>query len=169
MLGFYENFPENIHKLATFSASVSNKKLQARLVQVFREINCKSFHFEDIAIPSVPNCTIIFEFGIAEAKNFNYLDKEETSKVLKIIQKKPLQIMDFFCAIRYYKTECQKKTPLKFDYYMIRTLFNKNYMETHVFHERGPRYVSPDDIVNFFVNKINETVSRKVLKVLEPP
>ncbi len=169
MLGFYENFPENIHKIATFTTSISSKKLQARLIQVFREINCKTFNFEDIADPSIPHCTIIFELGIAEAKNFNYLDKEETGRALKVVEKKSLQVMDFFCAICYYKTEGEKKAPLKFDYYMMRTLFNKNSMETRVFHERGPRYVSPDDIVNFFVNKINESFSRKVLKVLEAP
>jgi len=167
MLGFYENFPENIHKIATFTTSISSRKLQVRLIQVFREINCKTFHFEDVADPSVPNCTVIFEFGIAEAMNFNYLDKEETSRALRVVEKRPLQVMDFFCAVRYYKVEGEKKTPLKFDYYMIRTLCSKSSVETHVFHERGPRYVSPDDIVNFFVNKINGTFSRKVLKVFE--
>jgi len=164
MLGFYENFPENVHKTALFAASISSKRLQQTLTQILKDINSKTFNLEDTAYPSVPKCTVIFEFGIAEANNFNYLDNEETNKVLKVIQKKPLQVMDFFCAIRYYKKQNEKKTPLKFDYYMIRFTFKKDSMEIQIFHERGPRYVSPEDIVNFVVNKINETFSKKVLK-----
>jgi len=167
MFGFYENFPRNIHKIAIFTCSITNKKLQERLIQTFRETNSKTYNLEDLADPSVPNCIAIFEIGIAETNNFNYLDNEETSKILKVIEKKPLQIMDFFCAIRYYKTAGEKKKPLKFDYYILRILFSKNLIQTQIFHERGPRYVSPVDILNFFVNKINETFSRKILKALE--
>jgi len=109
-------------------------------------------------------CTVILEFGIAEANNFIYLDDAETDKVLKTISKKPCQIMDFFCAVRYYKVQNEKKRALKFDYYMLRLIFNKNSMETQVFHERGPRHVPPECIVAFVVNRINELFSRKVLK-----
>jgi hypothetical protein len=167
MLGLYENFPQNIHKIAIFTSSVTNKKLQERLIQTFHETNSKTYNLEDLADPSVPNCTAIFEIGIAEANNFNYLDKEETGEILKVIEKKPLQIMDFFCAIRYYKIEGEKKRPLRFDYYIFRILFSKNSIQTQIFHERGPRYVSPADILNFFVNRVNEAFSRKILKVLE--
>ena len=167
MLGVYENFPENIHKITTYAVSISTKKLQETLVRVFREINRKTFNLEDVADPSVPNCTIIFELGIAEARDFNYLDDVEASVLLKAIEKKPFQVMDFYCAIRYYKIEGERKAPLKFDYYMIRAMFNKNSMETRIFHERGPRYISPDDIVNFLVNETNEIFSRKIVKALE--
>jgi hypothetical protein len=167
MLGFYENFPTNIHKRARFATPISNKRLQQTLVQVLQAINSKTFNLEDVADPSVHQCTVIFEFGIAEANNFNYIDNEETTKTLKMINKKPLQIMDFFCAIRYYKTLKEKKTPLRFDYYMIRFMFNKNSIETQVFHERGPRYISPEDIVNLIVKKINQMFSKKILKALE--
>jgi len=168
MLGFYENFPQNVHKTCRFATPISSKKLQQTLIQVFHETNGKTFSLEDVADPSVPQCTAIFEFGIAEAKNFNYLDNEETDRVLKVIQKKPFQVMDFFCAIRYYKTRNEKKTPLKFDYYMIRFLFDKNSVEAQVFHERGPRYVSPNDVVDFVTDKINETFSKKMLKAFKP-
>lgn len=166
MLGFYENFPQNIHKTAHFTTSISNKRLQQTLIRVFQEINTKTFKIEEIADPSIPQCTVIFEFGIAEANTFNFLSNEETNKALKAINKKPFQLMDFFCAIRYYKLENETKKPLKFDYYMIRFIFNTDYLETQVFHERGPRYVSPDDVVNLVFNKINEAFSRKILKPL---
>jgi len=88
--------------------------------------------------------------------------------MLTVIQKKPLQVMDFFCALRYYKMQNGKKTPLRFDYYMMRFIFNKDSMEIQIFHERGPRYVSPEDIANFVVNEIGETFSRKILKAVKP-
>ena len=75
--------------------------------------------------------------------------------------------MDFFCAIRYYKGTAENKTPLKFDYYLMRLIFGKNAVEIQVFHERGPRYISPEDITTFLVNKVNKTSSRKTLKKIE--
>lgn len=164
MLGFYENFPTNVHRIAHFSVSASKKRLQRALTQTLRKLNKKTFRLEDVAHPSVPQCTVIFEFGIAEADSFNYLDKKETNRVLKIIRKNSYQVMDFFCVIRYYKTQNRKKTPLKFDYYMLRFTFDNKTTEVHVFHERGPRHVSPKEIVNFVATKINKTFSKKILK-----
>ena len=167
MLGRYENFPENIHRIENFTSSISSKKLQQRLIQVLHEINRKTFSFEEIAYPSVPECAIIFEVGIADAKSFNYIDEEETNKVLNALKKEPLRVIDLFCAVRYYKTKTEKRTPLKFDYYLMRTAFSKGSVEIKVFHERGPRYISPEDLVAFLVNKINEASARKILKKVE--
>ena len=166
MLGFYENFPKNIHKIAHFSASASKRRLQRVLTQMLSKLNNETFCLEDVIGPSVPQCAIIFEFGIADDNNFNYLNREETNRMLTVINKKTFQVMDFFCAIRYYITQNRKRTPLKFDYYMLRFTFNKKSTEIQVFHERGPRHVSPEEIINFVTNKINETSSRKILKLL---
>ena len=168
MLGFYDNFPVNIHRIDNFSTPFSNKKLQQRLIGVLFEINRRTFSFEEIAYPTVPECTIIFEAGLAEAKCFNYIDEEEAKKVLEALKKGALRSMDIFCAVRYYKDAAEKKAPLKFDYYMLRVIFGKNSVEIQVFHERGPRYISPEDIVTFLVNMINATSTRKVLKKIEP-
>lgn len=164
MLGYHDSFPENVHKMARFATSISRKRLQRALTQVLCKVNNETFSLEDVAHPSIPRCAVIFEFGIAEANNFNYLDSEEAKRMLKSIRKKPFQVLDFLCAICYYKMQDGKKTPLKFDYYMLRFTFNKKLMEIQVFHERGPRHVAPEDAVNFIVNKINETFSKKILK-----
>jgi hypothetical protein len=168
MLGRYENFPENIHRIENFTSSISSKKLQQRLIQVLHEINRKTFSFEEIANPSVPECAIIFEVGIADAKSFNYLDEEETNKVLNALKKEPFRVIDLFCAVRYYKTKTGKRTPLKFDYYLMHIGFSKDSVEMRVFHERGPRYISPEDIVTFLVNRINEASARNILKKTRP-
>ena len=164
MLGFYDNFPVNIHRIESFTTSLSSRKLQQRLITAFREINSRHFSFEEIAYPTVPGCTIIFEAGLAEAKNFTFIDEEETKKVLNALSKASFHTMDFFCAVRYYKGAEENKTPLKFDYYLLRFVFGKNSVETQVFHERGPRYISPEDLVTFLVTKVNGASARRVLK-----
>ncbi len=166
MLGVYENFPASIHEKAYFAAYISNKTLQKALTQTLYNLNNETFKLEEITNPSVPQCTAIFEFGIAEEANFNYLDMEETRRILKIVRKKPFRIMDFFCALCYYKVQEGEKAPLKFDYYMIRFIFGKNSMEVRVFHERGPRHASPKDIISFIVTKINERLPRRKVKPL---
>ncbi len=164
MLGVYENFPENIHKLTDFVISTSTKRFQQTLIQLLNEANNKTFDLEDVTEPAIPQCTVTLEFGIAEANNFNYLDKEETNKILRAIYKKILQTIDFYCVLKYYKTQKDKKIPLRFDYYMIRFTFNKNLVRMQIFHERGPRYTSPEDITKFVFNGINRIFSRKMLK-----
>ena len=165
MLGFYENFPEGVHKKALFVTSLSNKRLQQALTQILYKINRESFSLEEVSDLSIPNCATIFEFGIAEDLIFSYLDRVEEKKVLKVIRKRPFSVMDLFCAVRYYKMENNGKTPLKFDYYMLRFLFrSKNSLEIRVFHERGPRHVSPEDLARLVVSKLNETFPRKRLK-----
>lgn len=167
MLGIYEGFPKNVHRIAHFTTSISKKRLQQALTQVFHKLNNETLSLEDIAHPSIPNCITIFELGIAESNNFNYLDSEEKSRLLKIIRKKPFQIMDFFCVIRYYKMHEGRKTPLKFDYYMLRFIFKRNSAEIQIFHERGPQHVSHGNIARFFADKINAMFSRKIIKFLE--
>jgi hypothetical protein len=164
MLGLYENFPKTVHKTALFATSISNKRLQQALIQTFQKINNENFNLEEIANPSVPQCTVILEFGIAEASNFNYLDSEEANKMLKVIQQKPLQAMDCFCALRYYKMQNGKKTPLRFDYYMIRFTFNKDSMKIQIFHERGPRYTSPDDLIGFVSAELSKRFPKGKIK-----
>ena len=168
MLGYYENFPENIHRIESFTSSTPNRQLQRRIIQVLSEINRKTFSFEEVSNPSVPECAVIFEVGIAESESFNYIDEEETKKVLNALRRAPFQVMDLFCAIRYYKNKEEKRAPLRFDYYLMRVLFGKNTMEMRVFHERGPRYVSPEEIVTFLVKKINEPSARRILRRVEP-
>ena len=161
-LGFYENFPLNIHLVESFNSTLLSKQLQQRLIQVLYEINRREFSFEEAANPTIPECKIIFEFGLADAEDFNYIDEEEVKKVLNLLEKENLRTMDFFCAIRYYKGE--KKRALKFDYYLLRTVYNRGSLEIQVFHKKGPRYISPEDLALFIFNKTNEGAIQKILK-----
>jgi len=107
---------------------------------------------------------VIFEFGLADECDFNYIDDSELKKALDQIEKEPLDMLDLFCVIRYYKKESNKKSPLKFDYYILRTVYNQDTFEIQVHHKKGLRYVSPEDLVSFIFKKINEGSKRKILK-----
>jgi hypothetical protein len=47
---------------------------------------------------------------------------------------------------------------------MLRTLFDKGAFEVQVFHERGPRYLSPEDLTEFIFKRVNGGSNRKILK-----
>jgi hypothetical protein len=163
-LGFYENFPQNIHLLESFSSSLSSKQLQQKLIQALYDANRREFSFEEISNPTVPEGRVILEFGLAEGGDFNFIDDAELKKALCFFAKEKVHSIDFFCAIRNYKGCGEKKKALKFDYYMLRTVFGKDTFEVQVFHERGPRYISPKDLMMFIVDRINLASNRKVLK-----
>jgi hypothetical protein len=168
MFGLYENFPQTIHYTETFTSDLSKQKLEQKLAQVFYDINRRTFSFEETGNPTVPNASVIFEFGIADTNGFNFLNEEEAKKLQKALAVNPLRGLDWFCGIRYYKNTEPKKTPLKFDYYMLRLSFSeKGAVQFLVFHERGPRYISPQDLVAFIVRKINGKSKRKNLKPTE--
>lgn len=164
MLGFYENFPSSIQYVTHFSSVLSSKQLQEKIIKVCCEVNRKEFSFEEVANPTIPKGIVIFEFGIADAGGFSYIDEEEIKKALNLLAKEYLHTLDFFCAIRYYKGKPEKKKALKFDYYLMRTVYDKNVIEMQVHHERGPRYVAPEDLTLFIFNKINYSTKRKTLK-----
>jgi hypothetical protein len=167
MLGAYDDFPRNVQKTAHFAFSISNKGLQRALLQACHKLNAETLDLKDLVTPSIPQCNVIFELGIADGDGFNFLDNEETNKLLKLVDKQPLQMMDFLYVIRYYKTDREKKTPLRFDHYMLRFVFDKGLAEMRVFHEKGPMHVSPDEVVDFITHKTNALFSKKVLKPVD--
>jgi len=168
MLGVYTNFPENIHKAETFSTSILGKKLQQTLVEALYRLNSETPSLEEVAEPSIPGCKVIFEVGVAEDNDFNYLDEEERKRLLEASKKKPFQVMDFLCVIRYRMVQKERKTRMRFDYYMMRFMFGESLVEVQVSHEKGNRHTSPDDLINLVVNRVNDAFSKKVLNPFEP-
>jgi hypothetical protein len=164
MLGFYDNFPKSVHNLFDFSTPSTLKKLQTAMVEAFYKLNSQTFALEEVTTPSTPECHVTFEFGIAEDNDFNYLNTEEKDKLLKTIQKKPFSILDYFCIIRYYKMKIEKKTTLKSDYYMLRFLFEKEFVQIQIFHEKGLMYATPKDLPEFLAGRINAESAKKLLK-----
>jgi hypothetical protein len=167
MFGFYEAFPRNMHKIVHFVTPISSRRLQQTLIQLLHELNKTTLRLEDVGTPSMTDSVALFEFGVAEDNGFNYLNDEETAKALKIIQRTPPRILDFLCAVRYYRILDEIRKPLKFDYYMLRFTFNPKFLELQLFHERGPMHILPEEFVEFIIKKINEIFRGRVLKPLK--
>ncbi len=167
-LGFYENFPAGLHYIENYvSTAASVRQLQQKLIEMLVEVNRKELRFEEVCIPTIPNGIVIFEFGLAEDGGFNYLSRSEAERALAYIAEKQVRALDFFCSIRYYKVGGVKRQALKFDYYMLRMVFGKGSLELQVCHERGPLYVSPQDLTGFIARGVNEASDKKVLKESE--
>jgi hypothetical protein len=164
MIGSSENFPKLIHRLERFKTNLAKNKLQKKIIQVLEKINCKTFSFEEITHPTIPDCKIIFEIGLAEANTFNFIDKEERKRFFKALKKETFKLLDLFISIRYYRTKEKKRTPLNFDYYLIRIIFDKKTIEIKVFHERGPRHVLPKDLIAFIISELNKNLAKKLKK-----
>ena len=165
MLGLYDNFPQTVHNAKHVACSIPSKKLQQTLIKTLLKLNEETANTENITEPSMSGCNVKLEFGIAQANNFNYLDIEESNKLLEAINERIFRNMDFLCVLRYYKT--REKTPLRFDYYILRFIFDQTLMEIKVFHERGPRHTAPEDLANFIINKTNEESKKKVLRTID--
>lgn len=162
--GLIDNSPPNFQFVQTYNSTASIPALQQRLIQTLYEINKEEFTFEQAGNPTIPGCRIIFEFGLADAGGFNYIDEEEVKKAQSVLEKEHLDVLDFFCAVRYYKGEGEEKRPLKFDYYLVRTVYNRSLFEIQVCHKKGLKYVSSEDLTSFIFNKVNEASKRKLLK-----
>jgi len=163
MLGLYERFPATLHGDFAFVSSVSPKKLERMLIEVFSKLNRQDMALDEVACPTIPQCRVIFEFGIAEGNDFSYLDQDEEQKILAALTKAPLEVIDFLCVIRYHKEQDGKKRALRFDYYLLRFRFNQRQGEMQVFHKKGTRYVTPEDLVALLVKKVNEEYGRRIL------
>jgi len=163
-LGVYTGFPENIHYLIEYEVFSSIRQLQQKLLKFLGKINGMELVFEQISIPTIPDGVVIFEFGLAEDDGFNYLNEEEVKRALELVEKGRVGKLDLFCSIRYYKNAGDKRVALKFDYYMLRAMFRNGTVEIRVFHERGPRYLSPEDLVGFIVDSLNSESEKTILR-----
>ena len=163
-LGFYKTFPENIHHLDNYTSFVTIRQLQQKIIHFLGNINRKELAFEQISIPTIPDGLVLFEFGLAEDAGFNYLSPPEVSRALDFVDQEQVYTLDFFCSIRYYRGNGETRVALKFDYYMLRTVFSKGMLELRIFHERGPRYLSPEDVTSFIVKGVNIESNKTVLR-----
>lgn len=165
MYGTYENFPEIYHSISRFSHRTSAKKLQRVIIQSLCKLNRKKDG------PKLPEFTkysieIELELGVADGLTFNYIDREISRDYQKRVRRKALPTLDFLCIVRYYAATKKTRRPLRFDYHMLRFSFNEEEVELRVYHERGTRRLSIEDLVNFLIGEINQELTRRKLSPL---
>ena len=162
LLGHYENFPTVIHNVSRFTHQSTEKKLQKTILHVFHRLNQEKYDLNALSPFFSAKCEVSFEFGAAEGVVFNYLDEEELKRFQESITKEALPTLDFFCVVRYHALKEGRRVPLKFDYYLLRFVFQGNGVEMQISHERGTRRVSLEDLSNFIIEQINKELPQKI-------
>ena len=167
MLGSYKNFPENIHGITFFEYQDSTKSLQQAILFALHQLNQATYNLGAVTPYLKQNHEVGFEFGVAEDCDFNFLDNKELERCARSIAENELETLDFFFTVRYHNImKNKKKTPLKFDYHLLRFIFQKNGLELRIRHERGPQRVPIDDLTEFIAKQINRELCQKQLTPL---
>lgn len=167
MLGRYENFPEIIHGIVRFIYESPLRKVQQTILSALHNLNHEVCGLKAVT-PHLPQeCEVSFELGVAEDFDFNFLDEKELDRFQRSIVEKELSTLDFFFVVRYHVVNDKgKRVPLKFDYHMLRFMFQENSMELRICHERGTQRVSLEDLITFITKRVNEELSQRQLKPL---
>jgi hypothetical protein len=167
LLGRYENFPEIIHGVVRFTYESPIRKVQQTILAALRNLNHEVCGLSAVTPHLSQKCEVSFELGVAEDFDFNFLDKKELDRFQRSIVEKELPTLDFFFVVRYYVVnDRRKRIPLKFDYHMLRFMFQENSIELRICHERGTQRVPLEDLINFITKRINEELSQRQLKPL---
>lgn len=167
MLGRYENFPEVIHGVVRFIYESSTRDVQQTILRALHNLNHEVCGLGALTLHLPQECEVSFELGVAEDFDFNFLDEKELYRFQSSIIEKELPTLDFFFVVRYHVVNDDgKRVPLKFDYHMLRFMFQENSIELRICHERGPQRVPLEDLVTLIVERINEELSQRQLKSL---
>ena len=167
MLGRYENFPEIIHGVARFTCESPLGKIQQTILSVLHKLNRETCGLRTVTPHLLQECEASFELGAAEDFDFNFFDKKELHRFQRSIVEKELSTLDFFFVVRYHVLNDKgKRVPLKFDYHMLRFMFQENSIELRICHERGTQRVPLEDLITFITKRINEELSQRQLKPL---
>lgn len=167
MLGYYENFPENVHCVAMFQYLHPRNVVQEAILSTFHHLNSEILDLSILTPYLRQNCQVGFEFGVAEGLNFNFLDKEELDKCLRIVNEKEVELIDFLFVVKYYLIRNSgKRVPLRFDYHLLSFRFLENGLELRIHHEKGTLRISFDELIDFIIKQINIRLSSRMQSLL---
>ncbi len=167
LLGYYSNFPTEIHRKARYHYQTSTRQLQERIARTLYGLNKETIDLKKLTISSSSKCFVNFEFGIAEHDAFNFFDSEELQRFQKSLNesKESSHNLDFYFAIRYSVMTAEgKRKPLRYDYLLLRFAFRRRIMEIIIVHERGPRRIPLEDLTFYVTNRINTELKQNGLK-----
>ena len=167
MFGRYDNFPETVHGVALFNYQDATKSIQQAILCALHHLNQEVYDLGAVTPYLKQKCEVGFEFGVAEGNVFNFLDAIELDQCLKRVAEKELQTLDFFFVVRYHVTSNGgKRVPLRFDYLVLRYMFQEGCLELRIRHEKGTQRIPLDDLTYFIAKRINAELSRRRLNPL---
>jgi len=166
LFGRYENFPETVHGVALFNYQGSAKSIQQAILCALHHLNHEVYDLGAVTPYLKQKCEVGFEFGVAEGFVFNFLDEKELDQCLRRIAEEELQTLDFFFVVRYHTSDSGKRVPLRFDYHVLRYIFQEGCLEMRIRHEKGTQRIPLDDLTDFIAKRINAELSRRRLNPL---
>ena len=168
LLGHYDNFPKNVHKVAIFSFQDPKNAMQQAILFAFQHLNQETFDLNKIMPYLKQNFKVSFEFGIADGEDFTFLDQNELEHSLTTVTENEPDSLDFFFVIRYHRINEQgKQIPLRFDYHVLRFRFHDNILELRMRHERGTQRVLLDELTDFITKQVNAELEKKHVSPLK--
>ncbi|UCD95804.1 MAG: hypothetical protein JSV35_04635 [Candidatus Bathyarchaeota archaeon] len=171
MKGCYSSFPQEVHGVAQYpqpKSDADRTKVQQAILSALLKLNHQNFTLPHIVFASRRDCRVQFEIGVADDTVFNFLDREEANLLHAQYLKQMFDCLDFFCCVKYHIGTRQRPTPLKFDYFMFRFTFTKRLITLSLFHERGPRRVSSEELIKFLTERINLKIEDHQLLLQNP-
>jgi len=167
MLGRYDFFPDIYHGRMNIEYDLDKRTLQTAIIKVLLKLNNEEVESSEITGLENEDLHVYFEFGFAEGRTFTFIDEEEAAFILREIRENPFDLMDVFCALKYYRVIDGRLRPLKFDYNMIRFKFEDGSLSVLFFHERGPRRIEFSLLMKFILKRMHSLLGEKHRKELK--
>lgn len=157
-LGVFTNLPRILHGYAKLTSEADPLILQRTFIKILGKLNSKkvemaiSLSGHEGLLPG----EIGFEVGVAEGDCFNYMDNSEEERLMSVLQSNGLMpVLDSFLIVKCKVKNGRKHSPW-FDRYIMRGKFTEGNVEFQLFHERGMRRLSPDELINMLVEELDK-------------
>jgi hypothetical protein len=164
-LGIYSDFPNVIHHSGTLRIFLPVDLFKRAIIEGFIKLNKTkdTIHVSRAGKIGEIKVRRIFEVGIAEGLNFNFLDNKEIKKIRKWILELPLKQtydpLDFvvFTHYRYSNKTLKRSSSLHFDQYFVRVDFQKPILLFN--HLSGLQRTPPHEIIDLIISFTNNWIS----------
>jgi hypothetical protein len=167
VLGRFDSFPKNVHKVLVFNYHDPKTKLQQTIPHTLQQLSKQTFALNNIMPFFEQDYKVSFEFGIADGQDFIFLDEKELEQTLQAVEEKEMAVLDFFVVVRYHRIEDKgKQIPLRFDYHVLRFAFHEKIVELLIRHERGTQRITTQDLVEFLIKQVNMELKKEQLSPL---
>jgi hypothetical protein len=168
-LGIFTNFPTVIHGWAEAIHNIRQHAVQQATIKALQELNRQHEpYIINVAGESRRyNGTKGFEIGVAEGVFFNYLNNETVQRLCNPLSaRQSYHHLDFLIIVTYHYSKYNKVRALNFDYFQLRLIFNTQRIEARLFHNKGIRRTSLDEMLNRILNEINKKMVKSSLGTL---
>ena len=164
--GRFINFPSIIHGTVEISHKTSIKRLKHIVAEALRSLNGITMSRTlSVASPTgVQRGVMIFEIGVADGFNFDYLDEETLKKLSDIPERGLSSVLDILIIVSYYYFKNRRRIPLRFDHILFRFVFNSRELNIYLHHVKGIRRLPLDELLKQIIATIKNEMKKNQLK-----